>query len=100
MNIIKVITKRGLELRGAIYEADKKDTVLIMVTGICSNVFQNDLLDSTGKLLSKKGIATIIAHTHDSFSCFAYSDHSIKKQSHKGTFNGDFNMVYQDVEAI
>ena len=99
MNIIKVITKRGLELRGAIYEADKKDTVLIMVTGICSNVFQNDLLDSTGKLLSKKGIATIIAHTHDSFSCFAYSDHSIKKQSHKGTFNGDFNMVYQDVEA-
>ena len=99
MDIIKVITKRGLELRGAIYEADKKDTVLIMVTGICSNVFQNDLLDSTGKLLSKKGIATIIAHTYDSFSCFAYSDHSIKKQCHCGTFNVDFNMVYQDVEA-
>ena len=71
MDIIKATTKRGLELRGAIYDSGSNDTVLIMLTGICSNVFQNDLLDSTGKLLSKNGISVIIGHAHDSFSCFA-----------------------------
>ncbi len=99
MDIIKAITKRGLELRGAIYDSVSKDTVLIMLTGICSNVFQNDLLDSTGKLLSKNGISVIIGHAHDSFSCFAYTDHSIGKQKHTGVFNDDFNMVYEDVET-
>lgn len=99
MDIIRVKTKRGLELKGAIYGDNMSDTVVIMATGICSNVFQNDLLDSTGKLLSKNGIACIIAHAHDSFSCFAYSDFSIKKQRHAGVFNDDFNMVYEDIES-
>ena len=99
MEILKVTTKRGLELRGAIYGDNSNDTVLIMLTGICSNVFQNDLLNSTGKLLLNNGITTIIAHAHDSFSCFAYTDHSIKKQRHCGVFNDDFSKVYEDVEA-
>ena len=99
MDIIKAIAKRGLELRGAIYDSGSIDTALIMLTGICSNVFQNDLLDSTGKLLSKNGITVIIGHAHDSFSCFAYTDHSIGKQKHTGVFNDDFSMVYEDVET-
>ena len=99
MEIIKAIAKRGLELRGAIYESDTKDTVLIMLTGICSNVFQNDLLDATGKLLSRNGITTIIGHAHDSFSCSAYTDHSTGKQRHTGVFNDQFPMVYEDVET-
>lgn len=99
MDIIKAVTKRGLELRGAIYNNEQKDTVLILMTGICSNVFQNDLLDSTGKLLSKNGVSVIIGHAHDSFSCFAYTDCSIGKQRHTGVFNDDFNMVYEDVET-
>lgn len=99
MEILKAITKRGLELRGAIYDSGSKDTVLIMITGICSNVFQNDLLDSTGKLLKDNGISVIIGHAHDSFSCLAYTDYSIGKQKIAGTFNDDFNMVYEDVET-
>ena len=99
MEILKVTTKRGLELKGAIYGDTSNDTVLIMLTGICSNVFQNDLLDSTGKLLLKEGITTIIAHAHDSFSCFAYSDHSTGKQRHTGVFNDDFSKAYEDVES-
>ena len=63
IDIIKATTKRGLELRGAIYDSGSNDTVLIMLTGICSNVFQNDLLDSTGKLLSKNGIS-VLSDTH------------------------------------
>lgn len=99
MEIVKVITKRGLELRGAMFGNTSMDTVVVMLTGICSNIFQNDLLYSTGKLLSENGIAVIIAHAHDSFSCFAYTDHSIGKQKHTGVFNDDFNMVYEDVES-
>lgn len=99
MEIIKVRTKRGLELKGVIYGDSSMKTVVIMATGICSNVFQNELLNATGKLLSKNGIACIIAHAHDSFSCFAYTDFSIKKQRIAGTFNDDFTMVYQDIES-
>ena len=99
MDIIKAIAKRGLELRGAIYESGSNDIVLVMLTGICSNVFQNDLLNSTGELLSQNGITVIIGHAHDSFSCFAYTDHSTGKQKHAGVFNDDFSMVYEDVET-
>ncbi len=99
MDILKVATKRGLELRGAIYGDNSNETVLIIVTGICSNVFQNDLLNSTAKLLCQNGISTIIAHTHDSFSCFAYSDLKAGKQTHAGVFNADFNKVYEDTET-
>ena len=99
MDILKVTTKRGLELRGAMYGNTSMGSVVIIATGICSNVFQNDLLDATGKLLEQNGIATIIAHAHDSFSCFAYTDHSIGKQKHIGVFNDDFNMVYEDIDA-
>lgn len=99
IDIIKATAKRGLELRGAIYGDTTNDIVLVMLTGICSNVFQNDLLDATGKLLSQNGITTIIGHAHDSFSCLAYTDHSIGKQTHTGVFNDDFSMVYEDVET-
>ena len=99
MDILKVRTPRGLELKGAMYGDRTNDTVLIMLTGICSNVFQNELLDSTGKLLSQNGISCIIAHAHDSFSCFAYSDFSINKQRHTGVFNEEFDKVYEDVES-
>jgi len=99
MEIIKVNTKRGLELRGAMFGNGSMQTVVIMVTGICSNVFQNDLLASTGKLLSENGIAFIAAHTHDAFSCFAYTDHSIGKQRHSGVYNADFTKVFEDVES-
>lgn len=99
MEILKVKTPRGLELVGTIFNSEKSDTILIMMTGICSNVFQNELLYTTGNLLSKNSISVIIAHAHDSFSCFSYTDFSIGKQRTTGVFNDDFNMVYEDVES-
>lgn len=99
MDILRVRTPRGLELVGILFLAEKSDKVLIMMTGICSNVFQNELLYATGKLLSENGITVIIAHAHDSFSCFSYTDFSIGKQRTTGVFNDDFNMVYEDVES-
>lgn len=99
MDIIRVNTPRGLELKGAIWGDASMDTVVIMMSGICSNVFQNDLLSSTGELLSANNIAYIAGHAMDAFSCLAYSDFSIGKQRNTGVVFDDFSIVYEDVEA-
>lgn len=40
MEIIRVRTPRGLELKGAMWGNPSMETVVIMMSGICSNVFQ------------------------------------------------------------
>lgn len=99
MDILRIRTQRGLELKGAIFDGGSRENVLIMLSGICSNVFQNDLLSATGELLSKNGITCIIAHAMDSFSCMAYSDFSTGKQKYTGVVFDDFSFVYEDVES-
>ncbi len=99
MEIIRVNTPRGLELKGAIYGDNTMDTVVIMMSGICSNVFQNDLLAAAGELLSKNNIAFIAGHAMDAFSCIAYSDFSTGKQRNTGVVFDDFSIVYEDVES-
>lgn len=99
MEIIRIHTKRGLELKGAMFNSNNKETAAIIMSGICSNVFQNDLLLTTGQLLSKNNITCIIGHAMDAFSCIAYSDLSIGKQKIAGVFNDDFSFVYEDVES-
>lgn len=99
MEIIRVKTERGLELKGAMWGDSTLDSVVVMMTGICSNVFQNDLLPATGELLSRNNIAFIVGHAMDAFSCMGYSDFSINKQVYTGTVFDDFSLVYEDVEA-
>lgn len=99
MEIINVTTPRGLVLKGAMWGNNSKDTVVIMMSGICSNVFQNELLPATAKLLSQNNIAFIAGHAMDAFSCIAYSDLSTKKQTYTGTVFDDFNVIYEDVDA-
>lgn len=99
MEIIRVNTPRGLELKGAMWGDNKMDTVVIIMSGICSNVFQNDLLVSTGELLSANNIACIAGHAMDAFSCIAYSDFSTGKQKYTGVVDDDFSLVYEDTEA-
>ncbi len=99
MDLIRVNTPRGLELKGAMFGDSSMETVVIIMSGICSNVFQNDLLAATGELLSRNGIACIIGHAMDAFSCVAYTDFSIGKQKITGVFNDDFSFVYEDVEV-
>ena len=99
MEIIKVNTPRGLELKGAMWGNNLMDTVVIMMSGICSNVFQNDLLPATGELLSANNIAYIAGQAMDAFSMIAYSDLKNHKQVYTGVVFDDFNLVYEDVEA-
>ena len=97
MEIIRVETPRGLELKGAMWGDNTMDAVVIMMSGICSNVFQNDLLPATGELLSANKIAYIAGHAMDAFSMIAYSDLKNKKQLYTGVVFDDFGAVYEDV---
>ena len=99
MEIIRVNTPRGLELKGAMWGDNMMDTVVIIMSGICSNVFQNDLLAAAGELLSANNIACIAGHAMDAFSCIAYSDFSTGKQKYTGVVDDDFSFVYEDTEA-
>lgn len=99
MEIIRVKTERGLELKGAMWGDTSMDSVVIIMSGICSNVFQNDLLTSTGELLSSNNIACIAGHAMDAFSCIAYSDFSTGKQKFTGVVYDDFSLAYEDVES-
>lgn len=99
MDIIKVNTPRGIELKGAIWGDTSMECVVVMMSGICSNVFQNELLYATGELLSRNKVAFIAGHAMDAFSCFAYTDYNIGKQKNTGVVFDDFSIVYEDVEA-
>ena len=99
MEIIRVNTPRGLELKGAMYKSNSADTVIIIMSGICSNIFQNDLLPATGELLSRNNIACIIGQAMDAFSCISYSDFSTGKQKTTGVVFDDFAIAYEDVES-
>lgn len=99
MEIIKVKTERGLELKGAMWGDASMDSVVIIMSGICSNVFQNDLLPAAGGMLSSNNIACIAGHAIDAFSCIAYSDFSTGKQKFTGVVYDDFSLAYEDVES-
>lgn len=84
MRIISVPTKRGLVLRTVMYEAEKSDTILILMSGICSNIFNNQLLQSTGEVISQNGISYIAGHAMDAFAVLHYSNTVTKTQELKG----------------
>lgn len=99
MRIISVPTKRGLVLRTVMYEAEKSDTILILMSGICSNIFNNQLLQSTGEILSQNGISYIAGHAMDAFSVLHYSNTVTKTQELKGVTLDDFSVINEDIQA-
>lgn len=99
MEIISVQTPRGLILKGAMWGDTSMNTVVIMMSGICSNVFQNELLPEAGKVLSENGIAFIAGQTMDAFSFISYSNTKTGKQTTTGVVTDDFSMSYEDVES-
>ena len=99
MEIINVQTPRGLILKGAMWGDTSMDTVVIMMSGICSNVFQNELLPEAGKVLSDNGIAFIAGQAMDAFSFISYSNTKTGKQTTTGVVTDDFSTAYEDVES-
>lgn len=99
MEIINVQTPRGLVLKGVMWGDTSMNIVVIMMSGICSNVFQNELLPEAGKVLSENGIAFIAGQTMDAFSFISYSNTKTGKQTTTGVVTDDFSMSYEDVES-
>ncbi len=99
MKIINVQTKRGLVLRTIMYEAQNSDTILILMSGICSNIFNNQLLQTTGELLSENGVSYIVGQAMDAFSVLHYSNSLTKTQELKGVAIDDFDVIDEDIDA-
>lgn len=99
MEIINVQTPRGLILKGAMWGDVSMNTVVIMMSGICSNVFQNELLPEAGKVLNENGIAFIAGQAMDAFSYISYSNTKTGKQTTTGVVNDDFSLSFEDVDS-
>lgn len=99
MEIINVQTKRGIVLRTIMYEAEQADTIVILMTGICSNIFNNMLLQTTGEVLSQNGISYIVGQAMDAFSVLHYSNVITKTQELKGVALDDFSVIDEDIQA-
>lgn len=99
MEIINVKTKRGLILKSIMYGCENADTVMILMSGICSNIFNNQLLQTTGEVLSENGIAYICGQTMNAFSLLHYSNTQTGKQELKGVALDDLSLSYEDIDA-
>jgi len=99
MRIINVPTIRGLVLRSVMYEAQNTDTIMILMTGICSNIFNNQLLQSTGEVLSENGISYVVGQAMDAFSVLHFSNIATKTQELKGVALDDFSVINDDIQS-
>lgn len=100
IDFIDVETKRGLLLRTLMWKPEHKtDTIVILMSGICSNIFQNKLLETTGDTLAKNGYAYICGQAMDAYTLFNYSNLKTNKQEQKGVLFDDFDVVYEDIDA-
>jgi len=81
------------------YEANNTDTIMILMTGICSNIFNNQLLQTTGELLSSNGISYIVGQAMDAFSVLHYSNTVTKTQELKGVVLDDFSVINEDIQS-
>ncbi|RDU59068.1 DUF1749 domain-containing protein [Helicobacter sp. MIT 14-3879] len=99
MQIISVPTRRGLVLRSVMYECEGAESVVILMSGICSNIFNNELLQTTGEILSQRGCAYIVGQAMDAFSLLHYSNLITQKQELKGVVIDDFDVICEDVDA-
>ena len=81
------------------YEAACADTILILMSGICSNIFNNQLLQTTGEVLSQNGISYIAGHAMDAFSVLHYSNTKTKTQELKGVALDDFSVINDDIQS-
>lgn len=99
MKIVDVETNRGLVLKGVMWGDSTMDTVVVMMSGICSNVFNNEFFRAIGEKLNQNNIAYIVGQSMDAFSILTYTNVKTNKKEATGVVFDDFDCVYEDVDA-
>lgn len=100
MKEIKIETKRGTLLDGALFNAGEKvDTVLIAITGIHGNFYSNPFYYNIGNTLTAAGIDFIYAQTNDAFGVIRTMNTHTGKEEVIGSWNERFALTEEDVEA-
>jgi len=100
LQAIRVATKRGSILDGAIFTSTQRsDTVLITITGIHGNFYSNPFYVNIGETLNQNGIDFIYAQTNDAFSEIPTINAKTGKEEIIGSWNEDFYDTDEDIEA-
>ena len=100
MKALKVATKRGSVLDGAIFDnTSQANTVVIAITGIHGNFYSNPFYVNIGETLNKAGIDFIYAQTNDAFGEIQTMNVNTGQEEKIGSWNEDFRYTDEDIEA-
>lgn len=100
MKQLKIHTKRGVLLDGALFSSlQKSDTVMIAITGIHGNFYSNPFYYNIGNTLSAAGIDFVYAQTNDAFGAIRTQNTVTGNDEVIGSWNERFEWALDDVEA-
>lgn len=100
MKDLKIETKRGVLLDGALFSAkEKADTVLICITGIHGNFYSNPFYYNIGDTLPGAGIDFIYAQTNDAFGAIRTQNIRTGNEEIIGSWNERFALTEEEVAA-
>ncbi len=65
---LKVTTRTGLVLIGRLFHSPAAKIVLILVTGVEGNIYNNPFYSVIGHQLQQQKVDLVVAHTRDAFN--------------------------------
>lgn len=96
---LKVPTRTGLVLSGRLFQSATATTVLILVTGVEGNIYNNPFYSVIGRQLQQQNVDLIVAHTRDAFNVTNAVNQITGRRETYGAFNEFFQDGDDDVAA-
>ncbi|EEU30222.1 hypothetical protein HMPREF0501_01227 [Limosilactobacillus coleohominis 101-4-CHN] len=96
---LKVTTRTGLVLIGRLFHSPAAKTVLILVTGVEGNIYNNPFYSVIGHQLQQQKVDLVVAHTRDAFNVTNAVNQINGRQETYGAFDEYFQDGDDDVAA-
>lgn len=96
---LKVATRTGLVLSGRLFHSSSAAAVLILVTGVEGNIYNNPFYSVIGRQLQQQNVDLVVAHTRDAFNMTHAVNQVTGRQETYGAFDEYFRDSDEDVEA-
>ncbi len=96
---LKVTTRTGLVLNGRLFHSTAAKTVLILITGVEGNIYNNPFYSVIGHQLQQQKVDLVVAHTRDAFNVTNAVNQVTGRQETYGAFDEYFQDGDDDVAA-
>lgn len=96
---LKVTTRTGLVLNGRLFHSTAAKTVLILVTGVEGNIYNNPFYSVIGYQLQQQKVDLVVAHTRDAFNVTNAVNQITGRQETYGAVDEYFQDGDDDVAA-